>query len=96
MKALQKIFDILGKIIAIVWIINFVLMVTNAKFDYIHIDIMVKIINIIFNWGALLLVAVVGFEASSKKLWTLIPFLVILAFCVIMICFPDVAHKLGM
>ena len=96
MKVLSKIFDILGKIIAIVWMINFVLVVTNAKFDYIHVDIVLKIMSVISTWGALILVAVVGFEASSKKLWTLIPFLIVLAFCVIMMFFPEVAHSFGM
>ena len=89
MKALSKLFDILGKIIAIVWLLAFVLWVTNANWGYLDtIPVLVKILSIIKEWGALLLVAVVGFEAASRKIWLLIPFLIILAACIIFMFFP--------
>ena len=93
---MQKLFDIIGKIIALVWLVNFVLWVTNANWGYLNnIDALVAIVNLIKEWGALLLVAVVGFEAVAKrKLFIKIIFLVVLAACVVFMFFPGVTDQI--
>lgn len=93
---LQKVFDILGKVIAIVWLINFVLFVTNAQWGYLNnVEIAVQIIQGIKDWGALLLVGVVGCEAVAKRhLVFKILFLIVLAFCIIFMFFPEVRDQI--
>ena len=84
MKALSKIFDFLGKLLAFIWMIGFILWITNANWGYLDsIPIMVKILNGFQVYGALVLAGVVGFEAAAKKLWLLIPFLILFALCLI-------------
>lgn len=93
---MQKTFDILGKVIALVWLVNFVLWVTNANWGYLNdIAILVKIINGIKEWGALLLVAVTGCEAVAKRnLIIKIIFLVLLVACVIFMFFPGATDQI--
>ena len=92
---MQKFWDALGKVIAIVWVVNFVLWVTNANWNYIPNDTVVNIISGIKEWGALVLVGVVGFEAVAKrKLFIKIIFLVLLAACVIFMFFPGVTAQI--
>ena len=96
MKALSKLFDIIGKILAFVWMIAFILWVTNANWHYLDsVGIVVTILNIVHEWGALALVGVVGFEAVAKrKLITKILFLLLLAVCVIFMFFPGVTDQI--
>ena len=93
---MQKFLDFLGKLIAIVWLLSFALWVTNANWGYLNnIGIVVTIINIIKEWGALALVAIVGLEAVAKrKLITKILFLLLLAVCVIFMFFPGVTDQI--
>ena len=93
---MQKLLDFLGKLIAIVWLVSFVLWVTNANWHYLDsVGIVVTILNIIHEWGALALVGVVGFEAVAKrKLITKILFLLLLAVCVIFMFFPGVTDQI--
>lgn len=93
---MQKLFDVLGKILAIVWLIAFVLWVTNANWGYLNsVEIAVKIINGIKEWGALLLVGIVGCEAVAKRSLVIkIVFLVLLAACVIFMFFPGVTDQI--
>lgn len=93
---MQKLFDIIGKILALVWLVNFVLWVTNANWGYLNsIDILVKIVDAIYAWGALLLVAIVGFEAVAKRhLVIKIIYLIILAACVVFMFFPGATDQI--
>ena len=93
---MQKLLDFLGKLIAIVWLVSFVLWVTNANWHYLDsVGIVVTILNIVHEWGALALVGVVGFEAVAKrKLITKILFLLLLAVCVIFMFFPGVTNQI--
>ena len=96
MDGLQKFFDIVGKILAIVWLVVFVLWVTNANWGYLNsIEILVKIVNGIKEWGALLLVAVVGCEAVAKRSWVIkIVFLVLLVACIVFMFLPGATDKI--
>ncbi|MCM1289786.1 MAG: hypothetical protein NC132_05780 [Corallococcus sp.] len=96
MKGLQRFFDILGKIVALVWLVNFVLWVTNAQWGYMNsVEWLVKIVQGIKDWGALLLVAIVGCEAVARRnIVFKILFLIVLAFCVVFMFFPNVSDKI--
>lgn len=91
---MQKLFDLLGKLIAIVWLISFVLWATNANWGYLNnYGTVVTILNIIHEWGALVLVGVVGFEAVAKrKRVTKIIYLILLAICIVFSFFPGVIN----
>lgn len=94
MKALEKVFDILGEIIAVVLVITFALLIIDANFKFLP-DVLYNILNIIRNYGALVLIAVVGLEAISKRnIIFKILFLAMLALIVIFLFFPGTYENL--
>ncbi len=98
-EKLAKVFDILGKIVAIVWILVFILLLTNAKWGYMNgIPWLLNIFNIIKTYGALLLVAIVGFEAVAKRnIVFKILYLLCLAIIVVFMFFPETyANLIGL
>ena len=96
MEGLQKFFDFMAKLLAIVWLLNFVLWVTNANWGYLNdVEIVVKIVNGLKEWGALLLVALVGCEALAKRhLVFKILFLILMAACIIFMFFPGATAQI--
>ena len=94
MKALEKVFDILGEIIAVVLVITFALLIIDANFKFLP-DVLYNILNVIRNYGALGLIAVVGLEAISKRnIIFKILFLAMLALIVIFLFFPGTYENL--
>ena len=94
MKALEKVFDILGEIIAVVLVITFALLIIDANFKFLP-DVLYNILNVIRNSGALVLIAVVGLEAISKRnIIFKILFLAMLALIVIFLFFPGTYENL--
>ncbi len=94
MKALEKVFDILGEIIAVVLVITFALLIIDANFKFLP-DVLYNILNVIRNYGALVLIAVVGLEAISKRnIIFKILFLAMLALIVIFLFFPGTYENL--
>jgi hypothetical protein len=90
MKKLEKLFDILGEIIAVVMVVLYVVALINAQWPFIpkgsFFDSAMKIM---LTYGALLLVAVVGLEAISKRnLIFRIIFYALLAVIIIFMFFP--------
>ena len=96
MGTLKKILDVLGNILAIVWLITYILLVTNANFHYLdNIDILLNALALIREWGALLLVAIVGFESvANRGLVLIIIYLVLLAVCVIFMFLPGTTDQI--
>ena len=91
MKVFQKFLDIVGKLLALVWIVNFIVWATNTNWPYIHNATAVSVINAIKEYGAFLLVAVVGCEAiARRRLVTKIIFFVLLAACIVFMFFSGV------
>ena len=67
-KKLEPVFDILGEIIAVVLVIVFALLIIDANFPFLsNVEWLKNIFEIIRNYGALALIAVVGLEAMSKR-----------------------------
>ena len=67
LKGTEKIWDILGEILAVVLILVYALLIINASYPFNPEGIITDILEIIRTYGALLLVAIVGFEAMSKR-----------------------------
>ena len=94
MKKLEPIFDILGEIIAVVMVVIYILALANARWMFIKSDVLLNIINVALTYGSLLLVAVVGLEAISKRnLVIRIIFYACLAIIVIFLFFPSTYYN---
>lgn len=96
MKKLEKVFDILGEIIAVVMVLLYVVALANAQWSFIPADSFIaNAMKIMLTYGALLLVAVVGLEAISKRnLIFRIIFYALLAIIVIFMFFPNTYTQL--
>lgn len=90
LKGTEKIWDILGEILAIILVIVYALLIINASFSFIPEGTFLNILEIIRTYGSLLLVGVVGMEAMSKRNFIFrIIFLLLIAVIVVFLFFPD-------
>ncbi len=98
MKSLEKVFDIIGEILAVLLVIVYAFAFTNAQWNYISSDILNKIVELARTYGSIVLMGIVGMEAMSKRSFVLrIIFYVLFAAIVIFSFFPDVqAYLVGM
>lgn len=68
MKKFEKFFDILGEILAIILVVVYIVSLANAQWHFLDgITWLTNIMAILRTYGAILLVAVVGMEAMSKR-----------------------------
>lgn len=89
LKGTEKIWDILGEILAIILVIVYALLIINASFSFIPEGTFLNILEIIRTYGSLLLVGVVGMEAMSKRNFIFrIIFLLLIAVIVVFLFFP--------
>ena len=99
MKSWEKFFDIIGEILAVSLIVVYVLSLANAQWHFLDgITWLTNIMAIMRTYGALLLVAVVGLEAMSKRNFLFrIIFYAMLAIIVIFMFFPATyTHLIGL
>lgn len=89
-KKLEKVFDIIGEILAVVLVIVFALLIIDANFPFLdNVEWLKNAFEIIRTYGALLLIAVVGLEAMAKRNFVFqIIFLALLALIVVFLFFP--------
>lgn len=97
MKKLEKFFDVLGEIIAIVMVLVYALWIINLNFNFLPVEV-VNVLAIVKEYGLLVLVAVVGLEAMSKRNFILrVIFYALVALIVIFLFFPGTyASLIGM
>ncbi|MGN0823096.1 MAG: hypothetical protein ACI4NG_04920 [Candidatus Gallimonas sp.] len=89
MKKLEKVFDILGEILAVLLVVVYALWIINLNFDFLPEKVLYAV-TLIKEYGLLLLVAVVGMEAMSKRnLIFRIIFYLFVALIVVFMFFPD-------
>lgn len=89
-KKTEKIFDILGEILAVLMVIVYALLIINANFNFIPEGTFLNILEIMRTYGSLLLVGIVGLEAMSKRNFVFqIIFLALLALIIVFLFFPD-------
>ena len=87
-EKLEKVFDFLGEIIAFVTAVVWALVIVDQNFHFLP-EVVVNIFNIAKAWLLLVLVGVVGFEATIKRnLIIRIIFYIIMAILIIFHCFP--------
>lgn len=88
-EKLEKVFDFLGEIIAFVAAVVWALVIVDQTFHFLP-TVVVDIFNVAKAWLLLVLVGIVGLEATIKRNFIIrLLFYVILAVLVIFHCFPD-------
>ena len=93
-KKTEKIFDIIGEILAVVLVIVYALLIINANFSFLP-DGLLNVFEILRTYGSLILVGVVGFEAMSKRNFIFqIIFLALVALIVMFLFFPGTYENL--
>ena len=94
-KKMEKVWDIIGEILAVVMVLVYALLIINANFSFIPEGTFMNILEILRTYGSLLLVAVVGLEAISKRnIVFQIIFLALLALIVVLMFFPGTYENL--
>ena len=85
---LEKLFDVLGEILAFITAVVWVLVIINQNFNFLPTEI-ANILTVSKSWLLLALVGVVGFEATIKRnIIIRLIFYVLLAVLIIFHCFP--------
>ncbi len=97
-QKLSGVFDIIGEILAVIYVIVFALLLIDAQWPFIsNVEWLYNTFKVIWMYGGFVIAAIVGLEAMVKRniLFFLI-FVVLLAVCVIFTFFPDTyANLLG-
>ena len=87
-EKLEKVFDFLGEIIAFVTAVVWALVIIDQNFHSLP-EVVVNIFNVVKSWLLLVLVGVVGFEATIKRNFVIrLIFYIIMAILIIFHCFP--------
>ena len=85
----EKIFDIMGEILALLTIILYAVLFLNANFNFIPAGKPLDILQIIKDYAALVVVGIVGCEAIVKRGFIFkVLFLLLVAIVVIAMFFP--------
>ena len=94
-KGMEKVWDIIGEILAVVLVLVYAVLIINANFPFIPEGTIMNILEILRTYGSLLLVAVVGLEAISKRNVVFqIIFVLLLALIVVFLFFPGTYENL--
>ena len=95
MKNLEPLFDLIGEILAVIMVAVYILTLANAQWQFINSTTILNILAVMRMYGSLLLVAVVGMEAMSKRKFLLrIIFYACIAIIVIFLFFPATYQNL--
>ncbi len=94
-KSSEKFWDILGEILAVVLVVTYALLITNASFNYIPDGLFKDILEIIRTYGSIALMGVVGLETISKRnIVFKIIFIALFALIVVFMFFPGTYENL--
>ncbi len=88
MKQFEKFFDVIGEILAVALVVVWTLLIIHSNWNFLPAEVY-NVFLMIKEYGGLLLIAVVGFEAMCKRnfLFRWI-FLAMIALIVIFLFFP--------
>lgn len=87
-SSLEKVLDILGEVLAVATIALYAILIINANWAFIPVNIL-DVLLIIKNYAALVVVLIVSFEAMIKRGFILkVAFLVLLAIIILFQFFP--------
>lgn len=85
----EKVFDILGEILAVLTIALYVALIINANWSFIPAGRVLDVLQIIKDYAALVVVLIVGLEAMIKRSFVFkFIFVVMIAVIVIFLFFP--------
>ncbi len=88
-QIMEKVFDILGEILAVLTIALYAVLIINANWSFIPEGRILDILLVIKNYAALVVVLIVGFEAMVKRSFVFkVLFLLVLALIIIFQFFP--------
>lgn len=86
---LEKIWDVLGEILAVMLVVTYALLILNANFSFLTNETLIKVLDILRNYGSLALIGIVGMEAMARRNFILkLIFLAFVAIIVIFLFFP--------
>lgn len=92
---LEKVFDILGEILAFVAVVTFAFYYLNLAFGWIDNPTVVMVIDVIKNYAGLALMIVVGLEATIKRTFIIrLIFYILIAIIIICQFFPGTWENL--
>ena len=84
----EKVFDILGEILAVATVVLYAVLIINANWSFIDGRVL-DVLQIIKSYAALVVVAIVGFEAMVKRNFVFrLIYIVLLAIIVLFLFFP--------
>lgn len=89
-KVIEKIFDILGEILAVLTVALYAVLIINANWSFIPAGRFFDILLVIKDYAALIVVAIVGFEAMVKRNFVFKLIYIILLAIVIIFMFSPV------
>lgn len=95
-QTMEKVFDIIGEILAVIYVIVFALLLIDAQLPFISkVDWLYNIFKIIWQYGAFVIAVIVGLEAMVKRnfLFFLV-FCLLVAICIIFLFFPKTYENL--
>ena len=94
MRRSDKLWDVLGEILAIVLVIVYILSMADAQWGFLT-GTLLSVVSFLRAYGSLLLVAIVGMEAVSKRafIWRLL-FYIAVAAIVVFSFFPGTYENL--
>ena len=95
-QTMEKVFDIIGEILAVIYVIVFALLLIDAQWPFIsNVDWLYIIFKIIWQYGAFVIAVIVGLEAMVKRnfLFFLV-FCLLVAICIIFLFFPGTYESL--
>lgn len=95
-RAMSKFLDIVGEIVAVVLVLTWITLLANAQWGFLdELPEILNVLNIAKAYGGLILMAIVGMEAMSKRNVVFrIIFLAFLAIIVIFLFFPATYENL--
>ena len=88
-QKLSSVFDIIGEILAVVYVLVFALLLIDAQWPFLqNVGWLYNTFKVIWMYGGFVIAAIVGLEAMVKRNFFL------LAVCVIFTFFPDTYENL--
>lgn len=95
-QKLSSVFDIIGEILAVVYVLVFALLLIDAQWPFLrNVGWLYNTFKVIWMYGGFVIAAIVGLEAMVKRNFFLfLIFAILLAVCVIFTFFPDTYENL--
>lgn len=97
-KKLKPFFNAMGQILAIILVLTYIVLMTNAIWPHIipaNWTIFLNVLNALRQYGGIVLMLIVGFEAVAARNWLFRVIYLLLAAVVVVFCFfPTVYDQL--